>query len=288
VSCFAITRRLADVQQRQRALARDRRALVARERLVEPGGLVLLVAEVLDRFVVQQAVDRARARFLVGLVHLPPVLDAPLGHGQRVRDVADDADERDEGVREVEERPEDPADERDLDQRRHDVEQHEREQRVDAGRAALDRARQAAGLPLEVEAQRQAVQVAERAQRDRSDGPLRDLREHGVAELRERDRRDPQHAVTDDQPERQRDRQMLRVGEQVDHPLEQDRHVDGCELRPGQERERADDTQANGRIARGPKMRRERAQRAPFEALDGFVVAARLGHERMIVSVVDV
>jgi len=39
------------------------------------------------------------------------------------------------------------------------------------------------------------------------------VREHGVAELRERDRRDTEHTVADDHPERQRDGQVLRVGE---------------------------------------------------------------------------
>jgi hypothetical protein len=135
------------------------------------------------RLVVQQAVDCARVGFLVGLVHLPSVLDAPLGDGERVAHVADDTDEGDESVRCAEEGPENAAHERDFDERGHYVEQHERQQGVDAVRAALDGARQAAGLPFEMELQRQAVQVPEGLQSNRADGALRHFREDGIAQL---------------------------------------------------------------------------------------------------------
>ncbi len=94
--------------------------------------------------------------------------------------------------------------------------------------------------------------MPERPQRDRADRALRDLREYRVAELRERDRRDPQQAVRDDHSERQSHGQMLRIREEIHHPLEQDRHIDRCELRGRQQRERADDSEAYRRIARRP------------------------------------
>ena len=141
----------------------------------------MLVTEVLDGLVVEQAVDGARVRFLVRFVHLPAVLDSPLGDAERVGRVADDTDERHERIGRTEEAPENAANQRDLDQRRHDVEQHEREQRVDAVRAALDRARQATRLALEMELQRQLMQVPKSLQRDIADGALSDLREHRVA-----------------------------------------------------------------------------------------------------------
>ena len=56
---------------------------------------------------------------------------------------------------------EDDADRGQLDHRRGDVEQQEIEHHVDALGAALDDLGQAAGAPLEVEAQRQIVDVAE-------------------------------------------------------------------------------------------------------------------------------
>ena len=71
-------------------------------------------------------------------------------------------------------------------------------------RAALDVARQAAGLALEVEAQRQRVQVAEDLERDAADRALRDLREDRVAQLAEGLRQDAGHAVGEDQRDRHR------------------------------------------------------------------------------------
>ena len=52
------------------------------------------------------------------------------------------------------------------------MENQVRKQRGDAARAALDVARHATGLALEVEAQRQAVQVPEDAERDAPHGAL--------------------------------------------------------------------------------------------------------------------
>jgi hypothetical protein len=182
-------RGLADVEQRQRALACDGRPLVARERLVEAIRFVMLIAEVFHGLVIQQAVDRARIRLLVGLVHLTPVLEAPFRDGECVSDVAGHAGQRHDRVPHVEHRPENAADQRHLDQRRHDVEQHERQQRIDTRGTALDGARQPAGLAFEVKRKRQRMEMAEGSQRDLTDRALRHLRERGVAQLRKRDRR---------------------------------------------------------------------------------------------------
>ena len=57
---------------------------------------------------------------------------------------------------------------------------------LDAVAAALEHARQAAGLAFEVEAQRQLVHVLEGDDRKPPDRVHRDLGEHAVAELGER------------------------------------------------------------------------------------------------------
>ena len=67
--------------------------------------------------------------------------------------------------------------------RRGDVEQQEIEHHVDALGAALDDLGQAAGAPLEVEAQRQVVDVAEDPRRQPPARLLADLLEHGVAQI---------------------------------------------------------------------------------------------------------
>jgi hypothetical protein len=73
-----------------------------------------------------------------------------------------------------------------FDQRRHDAEQRIRDQRLDAAHAALDVARHAAGLPLQVKAQRQRMQVPEGLQRDMARGALRGLGEHQFTQLGEK------------------------------------------------------------------------------------------------------
>ena len=98
------------------------------------------------------------------------------------------------------ERPQDAADQRDLEQRRQHVEQHEEQQELDALGAALDRAGQAAGLPVEMEAQRQRMQVAEGLQRDVADRALRHAGEDAVAQFGEELGRDPRQAIGESRP----------------------------------------------------------------------------------------
>ena len=85
---------LADIEQRQRAAGADRRRLVAPAADVVAARLVLLVAEILDRLVVQQAVDRLGVGLGVGVVHAAHELDAPLRQRDREHDVAGDDGQR--------------------------------------------------------------------------------------------------------------------------------------------------------------------------------------------------
>jgi hypothetical protein len=187
-----------------------------------------LVVEVLHGLVVQQAVDRLGVRLLVRLVHEAAVLDAPLRHGQRVGHVAGDGDEGDQREPDIVQAPENAADQRDLQQRRQHVEQHEEQEELDAFGAALDHARQSAGLPLQMEAQRQAVQMLEGLQRDAADRPLRHLGEDAVPQLGEGLGRDARGAIGQQQPDRHgqhghRRRARLHC-ERIHHALEQQGH----------------------------------------------------------------
>jgi hypothetical protein len=77
-----------------------------------------------------------------------------------------------------------------------------RDQRLDAAHAALDVAGHAAGLALQVEAQRQRMQVLEGLQRDGAGGALGGLGEHQLAQFGEQRRRQPQQAVAHQQRHR--------------------------------------------------------------------------------------
>ena len=72
--------------------------------------------------------------------------------------------------------------------------------------AALDHPAQAAGLPVQVEAQRQPVQVAEDRQRDLANRMLADPREDGVAQLGKGEAGDSRRAIGQDRHNRQRPR----------------------------------------------------------------------------------
>src|SRR6185312_2003177 len=133
-------------------------------------------------------------------------------------------------------------DQRDLDQRRQDREKRVPDQRRYAAGPALDVASEAAGLPREVEAQRQRVQMAKGLQRDRAHGALRDLGEQIFAQLGERRRRKPQRAIGGEQPERQRQRLAGNRGEPVDDVLQHQRNADVGELGRHQAAEREQDT----------------------------------------------
>ena len=153
-------RALRDVEQRQRSLALHRGGLPALHALVVASRLELLVAEVLDGLVIEQAVDRAGVRLRVEVVHLAAEIGSPLGDRHGGDDVERQRRQRDRDERPVVAGGEDRRDEADLDQRRQDREQRVADQGRDAPRAALDVPRQATGLPRQVETQAERVQVA--------------------------------------------------------------------------------------------------------------------------------
>ena len=70
-----------------------------------------------------------------------------------------------------------------------------RDDALDAAAAALEHARQAAGLALQVEAQREPVHVLEHFEREAAYGVHRHGREHRVAPLRQQRHQDARQAV---------------------------------------------------------------------------------------------
>ena len=202
---------LADVEQAQGRFVLHRRRFIALQVLVVAPRLEFLVAEVLHRFVIQQAVDGARVGLRVELVGAPADVHAPLGDQHGERDVDRHGAEGDRGKAPVELAEQHRRDQREFEDHRQDREQQVRKQRRDAARAALDVARHPAGLALEVKAQRQAVQVPEHAERHAPDGALRDAHEHHVAQLGEQRGREAQAAVDGEQRDRHRDDRGPRV-----------------------------------------------------------------------------
>jgi hypothetical protein len=218
---------LAQVEHRQRGLRLDRCLLQVAQVVVVAPLLEALVVEVLDRLVVNQGVDRARVGAAVLLVHRTPEVRAPLGHRHRVGDVRRQRTERDAGKPAVELGRQQRDHQADLDQRGQDVVDEVVQQRVDGARAALDVARHAAGLALEVEAQRQRQQVLEGLQRDLARHARGHRIEQKFAQLGEQRHRHAQRPVGQQQTHRHH-QQRARVAwlqvERVDQRLEHQRH----------------------------------------------------------------
>ena len=196
---------LSGVEHRERDPGLDRGLLVARHGDVIAVGLVALVAEVLHRLEVEQAVDRLGAGVVVGLVHGAADADAafrgPVGEADIGNDGGDDHPdiEMPEGIRD------DAADERDLERRREGVEKGEAQDRIHAVDATRDDAREGAGAAAEMEGKRELVQVAEGFVGKLAHRALAHLREDGIAHLGEDHHEDAAHAIGQHHEDRHRE-----------------------------------------------------------------------------------
>ncbi len=104
----------------------------------------------------------------------------------------------------------------------------------------LDTAR----LPLEMEPQRQCMEMAEHFEGEVTDRPLGDRREDGVADFAERLRQHAGEAVGDDQGDRHRHRLGGGRSQRIDGVLVEDRHVDVDDLGQHQQHQGNDDADA--------------------------------------------
>ena len=250
-------RRLAQVQHVQRDLAFYRGAFVGGERFVEAVRLVPFVAEIFDRFVVQQTVDCLGLRLGVVVVHAATETDAPGGEREGEADIGGDRGERYQRETPVEQAPQYDGDQQQLDNGRDDVEDGETEDGFDAGAAAFDGARDAAGLAVEMEAQGEPVHVLEGLQSDPADGALLHGGEHRIAQFAEAGRGEADQAVADDQADRHRKHVRLGafVREHVDGAGVEDRHIDVGDLGREQEQHGHDHAQAGAGIVLRPEIR---------------------------------
>ncbi len=265
--------RLPGVEHGERGVGLDAGVLVARHRAVVAGRLALLGAEIFHGLVVEQRVDRLDIGVGVAVVHLAADADAPFGSvvgpAHIERDRADDERE----VAPVEMHHQDDGDQRDLDDGGRELQDHHAHDGLDGVAAALEHARQAAGLALEMEAQRQVVHVDEGAEGKAPDRVHRHLGKHRVAALRERAHKDAHAAVSDRHGDGRRDHPAEPAGggggvprQRVGCVFEGEGNGDGCELGGEQERHGAQHAQlqvaAVGRPDIGPQMHHGRQQRA--------------------------
>ena len=124
-------------------------------------------------------------RVRVGIVHLAPDLHAPVARHDREPDVEPDGRGDHDDVQEPELIPDDRRHQRELEHRRRGVQDDVADDVLDSRRAALDDPRQPAGAPLQMEAQRETVEVHEGAEGELPDRVQADAGEQRVAHLRE-------------------------------------------------------------------------------------------------------
>jgi hypothetical protein len=158
---------------------------------------------------------------------------------------------------------------------------------------AFQHAGQAAGLALEMKAQRELVHVLEGAIGEPAHRVHRDLGEDAVARLREHRHEDAHPAVGNGERDRSRerpdepcggqDRRTPLPGERVGRPFEGERHDDGGKLGGEQQRHRRGDAQLEIAAVRRPDVRpqpaHDREQRGL--ALGEDLALQRLARTRM-------
>jgi len=148
--------RLPGVENRKRRIGFDAGPLVALHRAVVALGFALLGAEIFDGLVIQQRVDRLGVRLGIGVVHPAPNFDSPFGREVGVIHEHYDRDQGGEHIAPVELPQQHGHQQGNLDDGRRQLQDHHPHDDFDAGPAALQHARQSAGLALEMKAQRPA------------------------------------------------------------------------------------------------------------------------------------
>ena len=245
-------RGLAHVEEGERLLRLDRRPLVAGERAVEAGALVVLVGEGLDHLVVDQPVDGGGAELVVALVHLAPKARAPVRREDGKAGVGGHGDEGDGGERERVAREQDAQYQDELEDRGAEAEQAGLEEKAHRVHAALDRAAELARAPVQVVAQGELEQVLVNPERQASARTLADFGEDRVPQLGEGGGSQARRPVRDEGCDR--DRRQTRAAHLIDHGLEEEGDRDVDELGHDQKAQRHQNPQAQPGLVPRPQI----------------------------------
>ena len=258
---------LPGIEQRQRAAAFELRQAQALQAFVVAACFKTFVVEVFDGFVVQQRVNGFAVCGRIKLVGRTAKLDAPLRHPHRVGHIQHQRAQGDDGKPHVKPTAQNGQHQQHLDEGGHQIEQRERHHGFNAAHAALNVARHAAGLALQVKAQAQAVQVLKRLQRNGACGAMRGLGKHQFAQLVEQRVSKAQQPIGQDQTHRhhqQRRGAARRQGHGVHQLFEQQRHPHRGEFGPHHE---GDGGQHPALVL--PQIRQQPRQRSGVRARGG-------------------
>ena len=270
--------RLAGVEHRQRDVSLDAEPLVTRHGAVVARRFARLGAEILDRLEVEQTVDRLGVGVGVALVHRAADADAPVGGDGGVDEVDDDGDGDRNDVAPVERIEERRGNQRELDDRRRGDQHRSADDRLDRIAAAFEHARQPAGLALEMEAQRQLVEMDEHLVGEAADGVHRHGGEQRVAALLGQRHQDAHRAVKRGQRQRaeQRARRRRRPagGQRIGRPFQRIRRGDRHQFGEDHQHDRQADPRLEVGAVRRPQVGPQPARGAGEGAL-AFSARAR-------------
>ena len=188
---------------------------------------MFLVVEILHRFEIQQRVHRLGIGIGIGLVHLAAKGDAPARNRKGEPGIGHHHQKRGQRHPYVEDVEQHAAIDQHQEDGGEDAEQGEGQQRVDPLGAAFDHAAQAAGLALQMKAQRQSVDMRERLHRHFAHGVVLHLGENAVAQLGESLHHDARHRIGGDQRRNDRHRGTRGRGAEGIHRLTQELLRDG-------------------------------------------------------------
>lgn len=238
---------------------------------------MFLVAEIFDGFKIDQRVDSLGLRLVIRFVHDAAELAAPAGEGEGEADIECDRGEGDQRVPDIEKMPKRAGREQQLDDGGDDVERRQAQHVLDAQRAAQDDVGQAAGLPVQMKAHGQVVQMLKRLARDDARGAHLHGRENRVPQFGEAGGGDAHRRITDDEAGRHGDDGILRR-KMVDRVVEQDRHEDRGDFRHDHADARQHQAQAEPKLVFRPQIGQQREDGGPG-ASGGFLAAVqRRGH----------
>ena len=182
-------RPLPEIEQGHRVLAAHGGLFPALQGPVVALQLVALVVEVLDRLVVDEPVDGLGIGLGIKPVHLVTEMHAPVGDAQREGDVGEHRGKSDDRERHRIAMQQDGGHQQELGCRRHDVEHQVVENGADALRTAFQITRDGSGVALQMETQRQPVEVLQHLVGEAAHGVIAHAREQRIAQFVEQRRR---------------------------------------------------------------------------------------------------
>ena len=226
-------RALAEVEHGHGGLALDRPVLPFLQGIVVTLQFQTLVAEILDRLVVDQTVEGDRVAARIELIHAVPEIHAPLGDQKGEQHVHRHRTEHGTGEDRVVVAQHDHRHQRELHHDGQDAEGHVVQDLAYRTRAALQVTADRTGLAPQMKTQRELQQMGQHPCRQAAHRPVAHLGEHHVPQFVEQACAELKQPVGDQQRHRHAQRQLVQrcLFEEIDESLEHQRDADVGGLR---------------------------------------------------------